>query len=79
MIGFTTESGAVYLYDKENARLLRSGPHSEGIDYLKVPDDEWHEVLHADPIEVGVSAGFALGVGKYRITTPVASIREVEV
>lgn len=77
MLEFTTESGAKYTFDTDNRRLLRHGPNSRGIDYENVPDDMWHEVIDTPVLEVGKSAQFLLGQGKWRITTRVVDIEEV--
>lgn len=78
MIRLTTESGATYHVDIERGRVTRTGPHSPGIDYSTLPDDQWHTVLAHDPFEVGKSAAFRLGASRYRITTPVTHIEEVD-
>lgn len=75
---FTTRSGAEYVYDLDNSRVLRHGPHSWGIDYEKVPDDEWSDVLNDPDITEGQNAKFLLAQGKFRITTPVVSVETVE-
>lgn len=89
MLRITTFSGAVYTLDVENKRVLRHGPHSNGIDYSAVPDDEWHTLIEWDKPTVGESWSMILEGGsphgrrisdaltKYRITTPVDRIEEV--
>lgn len=74
----TTESGAIYHYDEENSRVMREGPNSPGIDYESTPDDEWLAAVGATGLEPGQSAYFALRGARYRVTTPILSIEEVE-
>lgn len=77
MLKLTTKSGAVYLLDTEKPRLRRQGPHSPGINYSLVPDDEWHALRSfAEPV-VGKPAVFGLAAGMFRVTTPVVSIEEL--
>jgi len=78
MLAVTTESGARYLYDKENERVMReSGPVSEGINYELVPDAEWNYLMDSGGLEVGARWNMVFTNGLWRITTPVVSIEVV--
>lgn len=78
MIRFTTESGARYVMDTDQRRVMReTGPHSAGIDYTKVPDAEWHNYLASTTPTLGKSMAFSLASGKFRITTPLVEVTEV--
>ena len=78
MLAVTTESGARYLYDTENERVMReTGPVSEGIDYTLVPDAEWQYLTGDYPPVLGQSWFMTFTNGLWRTTTPVVSIEEV--
>lgn len=68
-----TESGATYDVDWEAGRVRRRGPHSPGIDYEKIPDDEWHHFVGATPPTTGLGMQFFMGQ-TYRVTTPVTTV-----
>ena len=75
----TTESGAVYLYDYANGRVQRvEGPYSALIDYDAVPDGKWQTLTGMSPLIIGESVQMTFVSGKWRITTPLVSIEEVE-
>lgn len=77
MIRFTTASGAVYLYDTDNARVqCQEGPMNAG---LRLDNDTWaylEQGLPKPDIQVGDSAVFHLEGDFYRVTTPVTHIEE---
>lgn len=72
-----TASGATYHYDVDKSRVTRTGPHSPGINYDAVPDDEWHRVKFYTEPEVGERWSLILGDSTWRLTTEVVSIEEV--
>lgn len=77
MIRFTTASGAVYLYDKDNGRVQRQGGPMNS--RLRLDNGTWADL---DPtqrppdIAIGQGVFFALAEGYYRATTPVTHIEE---
>ena len=77
----TTESGAVYLYDDAGwpTRMQRAeGPYSALIDYDAVPDGAWNVLTEITPLTLGTSLRMRFVSGRWRITTPLVSIEEVE-
>jgi len=76
----TTKSGAVYLYDYANGRVMRAdgSPYATLIDYSTVPDGEWQTLTWMSPPVIGGCLQMSLALGRGRITTPVVSIEEVE-
>lgn len=73
----STESGAVYLYDDVELLVQRQGPFSPGIDYAVLPDDEWLELSRAPDFIAGESTDMSFITGKWRVTTPIVSIEEI--
>ena len=79
MLAVTTESGARYLYDTEQERVMReSGPVSEGINYKLVPDAEWNYLTDSSELALGARWNMVFTTGLWRSTTPVVSIEVVD-
>lgn len=73
-IRFTTESGATYLLrdDGTHAQVKREqGPMNPR---MRLPNDEWLDIVGAYRVERGWSAEFDLANDLTRITTPVVGI-----
>jgi len=79
MLAVTTESGARYLYDTEQERVMReSGPVSEGINYKLVPDAEWNYLTDSSELALGARWNIVFTNGLWRSTTEVVSIEVVD-
>lgn len=70
-----TTSGAVYLWDTDNKRVVRViGEYNPGI---IIPNGEWVPADYARVV-VGASAVFQGRDSHYRVTTPVVSVEDVD-
>ena len=71
---FTTESGAVYVYDSRESKIMRFGPRAD----IKYEDAAWHPVTEVAQVAVGYRALIEWPDGGVRITTPVTEVEEIE-
>lgn len=70
---YTTQSGATYYHDVENARVLRLGGHSR----TDILNGQWRYILNHSEIEVGKPIHWFLGDRNDLTTTPVQEIETV--